>query len=146
MRLLTVEELLEINETIYRRSLEDRTVEYSGRKEYSISKKKIERLVELAPSKVLLETATYYLKNIILLQAFPNANNRTAMIATELFLKYNGRQLRYKDQEAIDFYKGSFSIRSKVYGTLEQRDAVVLKEGLNEFYEYCKRFIEGHLT
>lgn len=46
----------------------------------------------------------------------------------------------------LEFHKQTFSMQSKVYGTLEQRDTNVLKERPNEFYSYCKKFIEEHLS
>jgi len=146
MRFLTLDEILEINETIYQKSLEDKTVEYSGRTDYTINRHKIEQLIKSVPSTDLVEVATYYLKNLILLQAFPNANHRTAIIAVELFLKYNGHQLRYRNDALLKFHKRSFSFQSKVYGTLEERDTRILKEAPNEFYEYCKKFIEDNLS
>ena len=54
MRLLTLDEILEINEEIYQKSLEDKTVEYSGRTDYTINRHKIEQLVKLAPSSDLV--------------------------------------------------------------------------------------------
>jgi len=49
------------------------------------------------------EIAAYYLKNIILLQAFPDGNHRTALYAVELFLKINGYDFDYSAEEAYEF-------------------------------------------
>lgn len=40
-----------------------------------------------------------------LLQAFPDANHRTALYAVELFLEKNGYYFDYKVEEAIELQK-----------------------------------------
>ena len=95
MKYLEVEHILEINEAIYRESLKDDKIEYSGKDLYPIKKEKIEKLVELVPKGSLIDTAIHYLKNIILLQPFPNANHRTALLSAEYFLELNGEKLKY---------------------------------------------------
>ncbi len=146
MRYLEVEQIIRINDKIFQRSLSDPRVEYSGRNDYTTSTPKIERLVELAPKGTILEVATYFLKNIILLQAFPNANHRTAMLVVEQFLKNNRKRLRYSKEEVVEFHRSFFNIQSRVYGTLEARGVGVLTEKRNEFYEHCRKFLEDHLA
>jgi len=146
MKRLGVVHIVEINDKIYQKSLANKEIEYSGKDEYTTSIDKIKKLVKSAPKKDLVDTATYYLKNIILLQAFPNANHRTAICAVELFLKMNGMVLKYTLKEALEFHRTSFSIQSRVYGSLEARGTTVLNEGQNEFSEFCRKFLELHLT
>ncbi len=99
MKYLEVEHILEINEAIYRESLKDSKIDYSGKNDYTIKKEKIEKLVEMVPKGSLLDAATYYLKNIILLQPFPNANHRTALLSVEYFFEINGERLEYSKDD-----------------------------------------------
>jgi death-on-curing family protein len=60
----------------------------------------LKKLIEYAPkNRDIFEVAAYYLKNIILLQAFPDANHRTALTAIEMFLEDNGLNLDYTTVE-----------------------------------------------
>ncbi|MDD5474013.1 MAG: Fic family protein, partial [Candidatus Methanoperedens sp.] len=70
--------------------LRDHRIEYTGSGDYPIKTYDLEKLIEYTPNRGILEIAAYYLKNIILLQAFPDGNHRTALYAVELLLKKNG--------------------------------------------------------
>lgn len=107
---------------------------------------KIRKLVKLVPKDTIIDVATYYFKNIILLQPFPNANHRTALLSAEYFLQLNNRKLEYSTEEITQFHQKSFSVQFKVYKTYEQLDTKVLTEEKNDFYYYCKNFLEDHLT
>jgi prophage maintenance system killer protein len=62
--------------------------------------------ISLSPkNRDILDIAAYYLKNIILLQAFPDANHRTALTAIEMFLENNNLNFDYTPVEAFDFRK-----------------------------------------
>jgi prophage maintenance system killer protein len=146
MKFLELEHILEINEAIYRESLSDKNIEYSGKNDYPISMNKLKKLIELAPHESLINAATYYFKNLILLQPFPNANHRTALLAAEYFLQLNGKNLKYTKDEITSFHQTSFSIQFRIYKTYEQLEIKVLTEKENEFLQFCKKFIEDHLT
>jgi death-on-curing family protein len=146
MKYLEVEHILEINEAIYRESLEDDKIEYSGKEDYSIKMVKIEKLIDMVPKESLIDIATYYFKNIILLQPFPNANHRTALLSAEYFLEINGKTLEYSKDEITNFHQDSFKVQYKIYKTYEELGIKVLTEEQNEFYYYCKKFLEDHLT
>ena len=146
MKLLELEHIIEINEAIYRKSLVDKRIEYSGKNDYPISMNKLKKLVENTPTRSLIDTATYYLKNIILLQPFPNANHRTALLSTKYFLSLNNRDIKYNTEEITQFHQTSFSIQFRIYKTYEQLGIEVLTEDENEFNQYCRKFIEDHLT
>ncbi len=80
LNLLTLENLLDINEQIKIRASKDHRIEYTGSEDYTIKIRGLKKLIELTPkNRTVIEIATYYLKNIILLQAFPDANHRTAL-------------------------------------------------------------------
>ena len=90
INLLTLENLLDINELIKIRASKDSRIEYTGSDDYSIKIRGLKKLIEFTPkNRTVREIAAYYLKNIILLQAFPDANHRTALTATERFLEKN---------------------------------------------------------
>ncbi|MFH1322572.1 MAG: hypothetical protein ABIH80_01895 [Methanobacteriota archaeon] len=67
VNLLTLENLLDINEQIKIRASKDHRIEYTGSEDYPIKIRELKKLIELTPKNMLiLETAAYYLKNIIL--------------------------------------------------------------------------------
>lgn len=144
--LLRLENLLEINEQIKIRASKDHRIEYTGSEEYPIKIRELEKLIELAPkSRPVLEIGAYYLKNIILLQAFPDANHRTALTATERFLEKNGYSFDYTAVEAYQFRKELYSRRLHEYGTYEERPMSILKESDNQVFLLCLEFIKAHL-
>ena len=146
MKYLEVEHILEINEAIYRESLKDSKIEYSGKDDYPIKIDKIKKLVDMVPRESIIDIATYYFKNIILLQPFPNANHRTALLCVEYFLQLNGKKIEYSTDDITQFHQKSFNVQFRIYNTYEEMDIKVITEEKNEFYFYCKKFIEDHLT
>ncbi len=142
---LELETIIDINEEIYKRSLENDQIEYGSRFEYPILKSNIECLIGYSPNGDIINIASYYLKNIILLQSFPDANHRTALISTTLFLNKNGQNLRYTDKEAVEFQKKMYSLRLKTYGHYGSHTVDVLMEEKNEVDDLCRDFIEEHL-
>ena len=144
--LITFENLLDINEQIKIRALKDSRIEYTGIEDYPIKVYHLKKLIELAPkSSTILEIAAYYLKNIILLQAFPDANHRTALIATERFLEKNDYKFSYSAIDAFQFQKELYNRRLHEYGTYEERPISILKEEENQVYSLCYNFIITHV-
>ncbi len=129
VNLLSLGNLLDINEQIKIRASKDRRIEYTGSEDYPIKVHELKKLIELAPeNRTVIEITAYYLKNIILLQAFPDANHRTALTATERFLEKNGYSFDYTTVEAYQFRKELYTRRLREYGTYEERPVAVLKE------------------
>lgn len=67
VELLEYQHFIDINEELYKMSLEDNEIEYSGKEDYPIIKRKIRALLYNVPKGSFLEIATYYLCNLILL-------------------------------------------------------------------------------
>ena len=86
-------------------------MDYSGEEVYPIELKKLKALIENIPKGDLLDITTYYLKNIILLQPFPDGNHRTALTSVEFFLNKNGYELSYTAEEALEFQKEAYSVK-----------------------------------
>lgn len=146
LTLLTLEILLDINEQIKIRALKDHRIEYTGSEDYPIKINELKKLIELAPENwTVIEIAAYYLKNIILLQAFPDANHRTALTATERFLEKNSYRFDYKAAEAYQFRKELYNRRLQEYGTYEERSINILKEPNNQVFSLCLEFISAHI-
>jgi len=144
--LLSLENLLDINEHIKIRASNDRRIEYTGSEDYPIKIYHLEKLIEYAPeNQNIVEFAAYYLKNIILLQTFPDGNHRTALTATEMFLEKNGFYFDYTATEASEFQKKFYKIRLREYGTYEERPVSVLKEVENQAFSFCLTFIKMHI-
>lgn len=145
VNLLTLKNLLDINEQIKIRASKDHRIEYTGSEDYPIKIRELKKLIELTPKNMhILETAAYYLKNIILLQAFPDANHRTALTATERFLEKNGYSFDYTVVEAYQFRKELYSRRLHEYGTYEERSVPILKEPDNQVFLLCLEFVKDH--
>lgn len=146
LKLLTLENLLDVNEQIKIRASKDPHIEYTGSEDYPIKIRALEKLIERTPkNRTIIEIAAYYLKNIILLQAFPDANHRTALTATERFLEKNGYSFDYKVVEAYQFRKDLYTRRLQEYGTYEERTVSVLKEADNQVFSLCLEFVRTHV-
>lgn len=146
INLLSLENLLDINEQIKLRALKDHRIEYTGSEDYPIKIKELKKLIELAPeNRSVIEIAAYYLMNIIIMQAFPDANHRTALTATERFLEKNGYSFDYKTSEAYQFRIELYYIRLQEYGTYEERSISVLKYPNNQVFSLCLEFISTHI-
>ena len=144
--LLKLENLLDINELIKIRAFKDRRIEYTGSDEYTTKIFALKKLIELTPkSRTAAEIAAYYLKNIILLQAFPDGNHRTALTAIEIFLEMNGYSLEYAATEANQFRKELFRRRFSEYETYEERPISILKEADNQVFHLCLKFVKMHV-
>ena len=145
LELLTLDDILEINDELKFDALRDPKIEYSGSEDYPVQIYKLKSLVKSVPiNRPVLEIAAYYLKNIVLLQAFPDGNHRTALYAVELFLEKNGFGFNYTPEEAYEFRKELYSRRLREYKTYEERSTSILKEVDNQVFSLCLEFIEVH--
>ncbi|MDO8724980.1 MAG: type II toxin-antitoxin system death-on-curing family toxin [Candidatus Methanoperedens sp.] len=146
LSLLQLEDLLDINEELKFESLHDPKIEYSGANDYEVKISNLKKLIEYTPNRNIHEVAAYYLKNIILLQAFPDGNHRTALYAVELFLEINGYKFDYSAEEAYEFRRELYNRRLRVYKTYEERPIGVLKEDDNQVFYFCLEFIKSHIV
>ncbi len=144
VKLLTLENLLDINNELRVDALRDPRIEYSGSSDYPIKTNELKKLIEYTPNRDIFEMAAYYLKNIILLQAFPDGNHRTALYAVELFLKKNGYCFNYTPEESYEFRKELYGRRLRQYKTYEERPASILKEEDNQVFSFCLEFVKLH--
>ena len=144
--LLESEHLLDINDMIQKKSKEKKEIGYSGEDIYPIQINKIRALIKQAPTADILTIATYYLKNIILLQPFPDGNHRTALASVEFFLSKNGHKISYSAEKALEFQKQAYSVRLKTYGHYDQHNTSVLTKQEDDFNSLCRTFIEGRLA
>jgi prophage maintenance system killer protein len=138
---LKTEEILKINRELARRG-----VPYTGAEEYPVRKDKIEALVKNVPNRPPIDVASYYLKNISLLQAFPDGNHRTALVAARIFLKRKGYVFDCTEDEADWLRYQMLSLQMKLYGTYEELTETVTKEPDNELFQLCRDFIKKHTT
>lgn len=143
IKILTLEMILEINRQIKEMSIIEPWIQYEN-KDDPILISKLEKLVEYTQSLGILEIAAYYLKNIILLQVFPDANHRTALTAVKIFLEMNGCDFSHTDEEALSFQEACYDTRLSVYGTCNETSVSVLKENSNGLFSLCLRFIRQH--
>ena len=133
--------IIDINDEIYELSLMDPSIDYTGRNDYPTIRRKIVELVRMTPNDSLINIATYYLKFIILLQPFADANHRTALISVRLFLYNNGFLLKYTPEDAEKWQKKLYHIRP----TYESQETDILTQPKDEIFNHCKKFIEDHI-
>jgi death-on-curing family protein len=144
--LLELEHILDINEMIRQKSEEEKEIQYTGDKIYSIDIKKLNALLENVPSGNIFTISIFYLKNIILLQPFPDGNHRTALASVEFFLNKNGYGFSYTAEEALEFQKKAYRVRLETYGNYDQHDISILTKPDDNFTKLCRDFIEKGLT
>lgn len=100
----------------------------------------------------LVLTAAYYLKNIIVLQAFSDGNHRTAIYITKFFLESNGCITKRIDDECyLKFRKRLIMWREKDYYTVGSLGSKVLKFEDNisteesYVFNFCLKFIKKEM-
>lgn len=142
MKKLTAKEILKINDWIWTMSKKSGEIEYGGHNEYTTNTSQIKHLVKHAPNKESIDIATYYLKNLILLQAFADANHRTAFESVRYFFRKNDIGFRCDPVSIYEIQTEIYSLRFKIYGTYEEMYVSILTEPKNELYYYLKNYIE----
>jgi prophage maintenance system killer protein len=143
---LEVEHLIDVNDIIRQKAKDEKDINCSGEEAYPIEFKKLQALIEHVPKRDVLGIATYYLRNIILLQPFPDGNHRTGLASAEFFLNKNGYGLSYTAEEALEFQKEAYRVRLETYGNYDQHDVGILKTNKDDFSHLCRSFIERGLT
>jgi prophage maintenance system killer protein len=144
--LLEVEHLVDVNDIIRQKAMKEKDIDYSGDDVYPIEFKKLQALIDITPKENVLDIATYYLKNIILLQPFPDGNHRTALASVEFFLNKNGFSLSYNADEALEFQKEAYRVRLKTYGNYDQHNISILKTPEDDFTRLCRDFVKKRLA
>lgn len=144
--LLELEHLVDVNDIIRQKARNEKDIDYSGDDAYPIEFKKLQALIDNTPKGNVLDIATYYLKNIILLQPFPDGNHRTALASVEFFLNKNGYVLSYNADEALEFQKEAYRVRLKTYGNYDQHNISILKTPEDDFTRLCRYFIKIRLA
>ena len=107
---------------------------------------KIYDLTKSAPTDTLLNTATYYMKNIILLQSFPDANHRTALECVRLFYHKNNIDFKWNPEYVEKYQRKIYKLRYKIYHTYEELPTDILTEPRNELWNYCRDCIKDNLS
>ena len=144
--LLEIENVLDINEAIYKSSLEEKKIEYGGHNDNPIYTERLKALIEKVPDDSILRIAAYYLKNMILMQILADGNHRTSLMAVEFFLDNNGYQFDYTVEDATTFEKDVYRLRFKIYQGYHGHGNEILDEERNELDEFCFNFINEHLA
>ena len=139
---LALDEILEINNQIWRMAQKSSDIEYGGHKDYIIREDRVNHLIDNTPNEGLIDVAAYYLKNLILLQSFADANHQTALEAVRYFLHKNNVSFRWHPDSIDNFQREIYALRFEIYGTYEEMSISVLKEPKNELYDCCKSYIE----
>ena len=148
IKYLTAENILEINKTLSRIALEKKEMKFGAESDDEIEK--IEKLIECTPkNKSIIEVAAYYLKNIIILQAFSDGNHRTAILSVLFFFRKNNYaytyNLTYEKQTQFrnDIDKACYEVYGYCYHAM---DTNVLNNGDDDkIFLICLDFIKNEL-
>jgi len=152
---LTLNQILFINRYFKKQSTKELEVKYKCRFVRINIRKNLFRLPECAKEYYLktenvILTATYYLKNIIILQSLEDANHRTAIYATRMFLKSNGYKTKKVSSECYLTFKNRLLMwRYKEYYTYDSLDIDELKSNKNTtenyVFNFCFEFIKNKI-
>ncbi len=142
MKKLVANEILKINNKIWEMSKDNSDIEYGSHDDFPIRKTKLKSLIKHAPTKDIINTATYYMKNIILLQMFADANHRTAFESVRYFFHKNAVDFIWDIDSAHAFMVKCYSLQQQIYGTYEEKPTKVLTEPENVLYHHCKKYIK----
>ena len=155
IKLLTLNRILYINKHWEKQAKKYETIKYIKRPVCINAIKALHRLPDCAEEYYLktgnvILTAAYYLKNIIILQAFEDGNHRTAIYAAMIFLDSNGYNTKEVNTECYLYFKRRlFMWRDKEYYTYDSLDINVLKlednTTENYVFNYCLKFIKNKI-
>ena len=155
IKFLTLTTISTINKYIELRAKKDERIKYKNRFVRINIKKNLNYLPECAKEYYLkteniILTATYYLKNIIILQSLEDGNHRTAITATKIFLDSNGYNTKEVNTECyLSFKRNLFMCRYKEYYTYDSLDTNVLKlednTTENYVFDFCLKFIKNKI-
>ncbi len=141
MEYLTVSEIRTINNAIHDMSYRNPNIEYSAG--FTTRTYKLDEFVRIASlNSNLLDTATYYMKNLIIMQCFSDSNHRTALEAVRLLFHRNSINFRWNPKEVVEMQRNIYELRYRIYNTYEELPTSVLTEPHNSLWYYCKSYIE----
>ena len=145
MNYLTVPEITHINNTIHDMSHYNPRIEHVAA--FNTRVDKLDRLVLLAPRhSISMNIATYYMKNIIIMQCFNDGNHRTALEAVRLFFHKNYIPFKWAPENVVKIQRDIYKLRYQIYTTYEERSISVLTEPHNSLWYYCRNCIEDVLS
>ena len=155
IKFLTLDEISKTNKRIEIRAKNDEKIIYEKRFVHLKTRKKLKYMIKCAieyysKTDDIILTAAYYLKNIIILQSLEDANHRTAITVTKIFLDLNGYKTKIVDYECYFSFKFDlFMYRNKEYYTNDSLDTSVLKfednTEENYVFNYCLKFIKNKM-
>ena len=145
MNYLTVSEIIHINNTIHDMSHYNPKIEHVA--VFNTRTDKLHILTRGVPKyTTMLDTTTYYMKNLIIMQCFSDGNHRTALEAVRLFFHKNGISFKWNPQNVVKMQCDIYKLRYKIYTTYEELPVSVLTEPHNSLWIYCCNCIEDVLS
>lgn len=145
MKYLTVPEIKIINNTIHDMSHYNPKIEHINA--FNVRTDKLDELIRLTPvNTISLHVASYYMKNIIILQCFNDGNHRTALEAVRLFFHKNNIPFKWDSRNVVKMQRNIYKLRYQMYNTYEELPAAILMEPHNSLWVYCRDCIEDNLS
>lgn len=146
MQFIKQHEIELINHTICHISHRNELIEYVVPENVHTRKDKLHVLTYKALNyTTTMDIATYYMKNIIVLQCFPDGNHRTALESVRLFFYKNDINFRWNPEYVVKYQRNIYKLRYKMYETYEELPISVLDEPLDSLWIYCHNCIENNL-
>lgn len=147
MQLLTQDEITQINHTVCHMSRRNKLIEYVIPENVHTREDKLHILAYRAPKHTTcINVATYYMKNIILLQCYPDGNHRTAIESVRLFFHKNHINFKWNPEHVVKYQRNIYKLRYQIYNTYEALPVSVLYEPRNSLWIYCRNCIEDNLS
>jgi prophage maintenance system killer protein len=138
---LTADELEAINDAIFERSKDDRTIHYGAREEFPTSRSRLAAIVSAAPEMPPREAAAWLIRAIVLIQPFPDGNHRTAVTAAELVLRRRGVAFAPTPEQARTFHREVSNARRSALGGYDDAPLSALVHWDDEVMRVCRGFV-----
>lgn len=155
IRFITLNQILYINKHFRKLSIKDKTIVYKNRIVATNIRDNLKTLTSCveefySSTESVILTATYYLKNIIILQSLEDANHRTAIIIAMFFLNSNGYNIKATNRKIYMSFKNElFACRLNEEMTFDSLPTHVLKISDNTteniVFDSCLKFIENEI-
>jgi hypothetical protein len=144
--LITANEIAEINHQIRERSQVDHSIPYGAQPGETASLVKLNAIVGRIPPMSPVDQDAWLLRAIILVQPFPDANHRTAVLAAEFFLKGTGVRFEPSVDAAKEFQRRVTAAPFKILGGYDDAPLAVLVFWHDDVMEICRSFVRAWLS
>ena len=139
--MITAEEVDSINRRIRELARTDAAVHY-GLAEVPTKRAAVIEIVRRIPNREPVHQAAWLMRAIILVQPFPDANHRTALLSAELLLERSGVRFDPTTRDAERFQREVSGARYRLLGGYDDAPLSVLDNPEDPVFELCRGIVE----